>query len=62
MKINKTKPSVPKGRRTSHVLTGGPFHGQVVQLYTPGTLAFSVPSWNNGERGYYDQLNHWRPV
>lgn len=46
---------VIKGRQTSHRLKGGPFDGQTVGLYSPGTLTFSC----RGFTGRYDNQGVW---
>lgn len=35
-----------KGRRSQFKLVGGPYDGAWVQLYSAGTLAFTVPSFD----------------
>ncbi|WLY87244.1 hypothetical protein [Vibrio phage vB_VibM_83AMN] len=53
------KPTAFKGRKINVKLSGGPFDGETVAMHSNGTLAFSVPSYNNGERGYYNHSNSW---
>lgn len=43
-----------KGYRQTFKLIGGPWHGQKVQLYTAGTLAFTVPSFDLRPGRYVD--------
>ena len=43
------------GRKSKHTLKGGPLHGQIVELYTPGTLEFTC----KGEKGKYDNNGCW---
>lgn len=47
---------VAKGRRIKFQLVGGPFHGKTVELYSAGTLEFTV----NGFTGRYDDKGHWQ--
>lgn len=42
MARNKFQAKKTKGKRSRYHLYGGPYHGESVQLYSPGTLKFSV--------------------
>lgn len=56
------KPTAFKGRKSKYRLTGGPFDGQIVCMHSAGTMAFSVPSYNNGEVGFYNYNNSWHKL
>ena len=43
------------GRKTKFQLKGGPFHGQIIELHSPGTLEFTV----NGKKGHYGFNGEW---
>lgn len=51
-----TRPT--KGRKKRFKCMGGPFDGKTIALWdempgNTGTMEFSIPSYNNGERGLY---------
>ena len=66
-----TRPT--KGRKRKFMCLGGPFDGKKIALWdemlgNTGTMEFSIPSFNNGEKGMYKPDAEfadsvvWRPV
>jgi hypothetical protein len=46
------------GRRSKFRLEGGPFHGQVIELYSGGTLGFTASGQTGRYKGQGETL-HW---
>lgn len=49
------KKRLSKGKRTPHVLEGGPWDGQTLHLHSPGTLPFML----KGQKGRYNEKGKW---
>jgi len=49
------KRAVTKGRKTLHVMQGGPWDGKTLRLHSPGTLPITV----GGQTGRYNMNNVW---
>lgn len=71
--VTKHLTTVTKGKKKRFTCIGGPFDGSVISLWdempgNTGTMEFSVPSFNNGEKGLYIPNSetvgfvNWRPV
>jgi hypothetical protein len=38
---------------------GGPYHGELLMLHSPGTLPFCVHARRRNWRGFYNGENQW---
>lgn len=52
------KKRLSKGKRTPYILKGGPWDGQTLHLYSPGTLPFML----KGEKGRYNGKGEWEAL